>query len=90
MAEKKEKIRIPEVSVMILEDGITVKGTVTSLKFVAFLVGPSKRFTKESLEEIRVDMQSAWEEKILDVAAEVLRKHGEGVMPLIRRLDEDG
>lgn len=73
----------------ILEDGITVKGTV-ALNYEAHVIGPSKRFTKESLEEIRVDMQRAWEEKILDIAAEVLRKWGEGTMPVISRLERLG
>ena len=83
------KSAIPEVSVAILEDGITVKGTVVGLNFEAFVIGPSKRFTRERLEEIRVDMQRAWEEKVLDVAAEILRKWGEGAVPIISRLDKE-
>ena len=82
MAEK----LIPEVSVAILEDGITVKGTVT-LNYEAHLIGPSKRFTGDRLKVVRLDMQRAWEEKILDIAAEVIKKHGEGVLPLVRRME---
>jgi len=84
------ELEIPSVAVVVLRAALTENYTATGKVELKFAISTEcDNPSDEDLEEIKDEMQHAFEEHILDISALILKKWGEGLFPIASRVSEE-